>query len=96
MEEINGIIIGGNFVTNSTTRFNEDFMWSSPYLVKTEEVGETIELIYKQTSMIINYLGSRTTKPTPGVGSVVYCVSGSKSVGNVNALKDWGIDTVTA
>lgn len=78
MEEINGIIIGGNFVTNSTTRFNEDFMWSSPYLIKTEEVGETIELTYKQTSMIINYLGSRNNKPDERVFKKIYSCKDGK------------------
>lgn len=78
MKEINGIIIGGNFSTIPSTSFNEDSMWTSPYLIKTEEVGETIEVTYKQTSMIINYLGSRNNNPDERVFKKIYSCKDGK------------------
>lgn len=41
----------------SVTNFNQ---WNEPTLIKVEEIGETIEFIYKQTSMI-----SYTVYPLP-------------------------------
>lgn len=50
------------------------YSWDEPILIKTEEVGETIEFIYKQTSRI--YVG--LFSPKERVFKVVYSCKDGK------------------
>jgi hypothetical protein len=46
---LNTPTVGGLSMTTNTQIFDP---WSEPHFIKVEEVGESIEFIYKQTSMI--------------------------------------------
>ena len=43
---------GSSHFDHNTTTFH--LGWGTPILIKTTEVGETIEMMYKETSMITN------------------------------------------
>ena len=57
-----------------TTYFNQ---WGEPTFIKAIEVGETIEFIYKQTSMI-SYTVYPPSQPTERVFKVVYSCKDGK------------------
>ena len=57
-----------------TTYFNE---WGEPTFIKAIEVGETIEFIYKQTSMI-SYTVYPPSQPRERVFKVVYSCKDGK------------------
>lgn len=58
----------------SVTNFNQ---WNGPNLIKVEEIGETIEFIYKQTSMII-YTVYPSPSPEERVFKIVFSCKNGK------------------
>ena len=58
----------------STTNFNQ---WNEPTFIRVEEVGETIEFIYKQTSMI-SYTVYPQRPPEERVFKIVYSCKDGK------------------
>ena len=58
----------------TTSGFN---MWNDPTLIKTEEVGESIELIYKQTANFC-YTTYPATSPNPRVFKIIFSCKNGK------------------
>ena len=65
--------INSNGTTTATTSID---MWSLPVFIKALEVGETVEFIYKQSSMI-SYTTYPSTSPSDRVFKIVFsCING--------------------
>jgi hypothetical protein len=61
------------YAQTGTVAFNQ---WSNPERIKVIEVGESIEMIYKQTSMIYNS-GGFNNRPNERIFKIVFsCVDG--------------------
>ncbi len=54
--------------------------WSNPELIRTEEIGETLEFIYTENNIVVNavyYLGEYVPKINKRVFKIIYsCVDG--------------------
>jgi hypothetical protein len=73
-EQIAAISIGGTGITSTgTTNMNE---WSYPERMEVKEYSDRIEMIYKETSMLI-YTSSFGSLPEERVFKIVFsCVDG--------------------
>lgn len=71
-----GILAGsslGNASRTNTSYFN---IWNSPERVSVEEVGETVEMVFKETSTLV-YTVYPSPPPEQRVFKIVYsCVDG--------------------
>lgn len=64
-------------LTTTGSEATTDALWSSPELVSVHEVGETVEMVYKQTSMIqLSVYPSRY--PEQRVYKIVYSCKDAK------------------
>lgn len=60
----------------STTSISSDGMWGNPEFIKFIDTGESLELIYKQASLITNY-STLISSSNYRVFKIVYsCVDG--------------------